>query len=1271
MTANGINHVNTASKFKKLNTAQQQAVFSNKTTVVSAGAGSGKTTVLALRYAYLVVVKKMKVENILTLTFTKKAASEMRVRIYAILMEIARKGCGEEQSRARQAIENFSKASIKTLDAYCSRLLHESAYRYGIRPDFSIDAIGSEEIAESTALPFVLAHKKHPAMQELLKYKTPDSVVQLFIEAAHSYAQLTRRASFSQAARKQAEIIAAHWEKTTVAIKKLMGEFVDALENDSALSQSYIDAMRPYMIGIENFLSTGGFVEKKEIKQFFHEIVQAEQKKCIAVCQHSVVRGRVLALLRFVENIQKMNLRLGPKDHPAKDCIRRIKSIYKLFSSLAVFCLQAGLIFSLMDLIDEFILTLIPKKQTKGALTFDDVSQLAVDLLQNNPDIRNTEKQRFKAVMIDEFQDNNELQKNLLYLIAEKEDRCSHGIPESKDIVCGKLFFVGDEKQSIYRFRDADVSVFRKLCSEFAGAQEARGTEINLTTNFRSSPKLIQSFNALCKTIFAPAETPDLPDYEARFVPLKADPKKEYLNTESQPITISVLKTGVKRKKSKEKDPNALDDDEIEAFHTAKRIYSLVSSKKAAPQDIAILFRKGTVQHRYERYLRKFGIPYTSENQVSFFADGPVNDMYALLRLAVYPHDRYSYATMLRSPFINFSFENFSICMIHCSEEPFSEAERDALPLSVHNVFDTSKAFYNDIREKSNVLSCAELISYIWYDCGYRYETLWNENVFSYSELYDYLFELARREDAKGGSLATFVSALQHIKKSDKKLEDMDIPMPKQNTVQLLTIHKSKGLQFPVVFIPSCGNTGRSHQFEGELYKTRFGPSCNIPLPADTALLKDIKRNYFYEYALEEENKQQIAELRRLLYVGMTRAEKQVFFSGHFLMSDNGEASLCEQLMKTVVEKQAKLLDNESQPIHGDKILAEKTFFSLLLPAFCEIYKENDSGSDDDCDGQIQEVLLEEMRRVTRSQVNASIKRVSGSKSAKSAFRPKSKKDFIAAAASRYDKAQLITPPKISKSKISPVSLELKTMFERIQLKKTAHYDIIELIHDKAVLDKLRAAMEQVDEIIGKYTDADEQENEIKILKDGNRDIAKERTSFCASDFGTIAHTAVESRIANKKMVIPPQIDSLITPPHSKALSHNALLLADFFLSTELGKSAQMAAKSGWLKSEYEFVTRIPRSEGKGFFIGGIIDLIFEDESGVTVVDFKTDKEISPGKHIPQMACYYQAAKSIRKKNVRILIYYLRSGKAVDLTQEAINAAVKFSASNVSLGDTL
>jgi ATP-dependent helicase/nuclease subunit A len=378
----------------------------------------------------------------------------------------------------------------------------------------------------------------------------------------------------------------------------------------------------------------------------------------------------------------------------------------------------------------------------------------------------------------------------------------------------------------------------------------------------------------------------------------------------------------------------------------------------------------------------------------------------------------------------------------------------------------------------------------------------------------------------------------------------------------------------------------------------------------------------------------------------MTRAKSMLYVSGRYSLHEKDdsslELSLYERIKKKIFSQREKAEDeNKSSDIPGDKILVNGSLFGLLLPSVVDVYEKDALRSK-------ELIALDEMNLITRDEADNIIKETQ----TKNTSVKMRLQDFANAASPLYETAQVITTPVIPQNRASPTSSALHNLF--YNERDTQQYAIIPMIHDEAMLQKIKNAVDCVDEILAQYADLSESQVSDEEFYDALTGVTgNDKRVFTAADFGAIAHAASESVITGAKMIIPPQIDSLLTPAQSKKVIQSALAFAECFSKTQLGEAARRAVKSGWFKTEYGFRTRIAHPDDCGFFIDGIIDLLFEESESnncVTIVDFKTDKIIAPEKHIPQLACYYRAATAIRKKTARVWIYYLRTGEACDVT---------------------
>jgi ATP-dependent helicase/nuclease subunit A len=1228
----------------KLNDEQRAAAFCTENAVVAAGAGSGKTMVLASRFAWLVTEKNYQVKEILTLTFTKKAAAQMYRRIHALLGEIAKEDSGVRGERARKALDDFILARIQTIDSYSAALVKQSAPRYGISPDFTIDENRCRELAIDESLPFLIAHRNNPAMERLYLQKGPEAIAnEILASAIFNYSNIDGPICLMQNVQKQFDIICTEWKKQVNNAAGRLKELAGIISADESLLPDLVPLMTRFNSGMILF------PDEKKIRDYFDFLLNNSPDECIAGAESHPIQSSITEVLEFMARLNGLNLRKGRKSrNPAKEAIKHFReSVFGEFSSLAVFCLQAGLILSIMYLIQDLQRSYLRKKQTEGVLTFSDVARLARAILLEQEDIRQSEKEAFKAIMIDEFQDNNELQKDMLFLLAEKPELINKKIPEAKDLSPGKLFFVGDEKQSIYRFRGADVSVFRKL------KEELQGGDLPLQTNYRSAPMLIGAFNAIfggfnCRpektdslpandSVFAPAG--DLPLYEAAYTPLRAGRDGE------GKLTLCILdKEGGGDSDGKEA---LLEAVENEARFVAERIQRLLEEKNSAgeakyrPNDIAILFRTRSPQYFFERHLRLLNIPYASEDLNGFFYGGPINDIMSVLRLAAYPLDRAAYAEMLRSPFAGLSLPGLAVCLASFGSaeytEPFSGAPLSRLTEDDRIKYLHGQKIYGMIRDRAGSGSVSSLISELWYDRGYRYETEWHPQTAVYRELYDYLFHLAAEADMDNRGLAAFTDSIQALRESDEGLTDIEIPLERPSAVHLLTIHKSKGLEFPVVFLCCCDKHSRWN-YSIDIYDTGdAGLTFNPPLPPGCSNIPGIRRNYFWERSLVEEKRKKTAELRRLLYVGMTRAEQELYLTGSLnIGKDDVSGSTGEyqendcfspRLQKYIAQKTEMAAGKNTIP--GDTILDNDTFFGLCLPSLAAYIAPREITA------QPSFFSLEEIPPYTNKYIRDREDRgISG------ANNQKELNAFFERVESFYQKAEIIHTPHIQNNRLTPTALRgLKE--SNGDTAQDAAYSVLPghfIVNKEYSGEDAKDVFDKVDTMLARYADQDE--------KDGEK--------FNSGGFGTIAHVCAEALLSGEEAVIPSKLMGFLLPAEAEAFLEAGNELAARFVRSSLGKIARNAKLR---KSEFPFRSLLRDSSGKEFFISGTVDLLFEDELSIHVVDFKTDSREVPGEHAAQMACYYRAVTDLfaapAKKKCRIWLYYLRSGHAVEMTEKS------------------
>jgi len=1202
---------------RDLNEEQKKAAYCEENAVITAGAGSGKTRVLASRFVWLLTEKGFKVNEILTLTFTKKAAVEMNKRIHSLVSDIALNESGIKAQRAKDALNDFIHARIQTFDSYGVSIVKQCSSRYGISPDFKIDEERCRALALETSYPFFIRHRHHPAVKKLYSNNQPQTIVNdIFADILLHYCRIDKPVEFIEDVKTQFTILCSEWKKKQNELSKIFNDTKNIIfENPSLLPE-----LAPI---IEKFDKKEIIIPEPDVlRSYFDFLLKLPKDECMEKAESHHIQKIIMDFLVFLDsfNSHNLNLQKGKRtQNPAKDKVREIRDYFGGIVSLSISCLQAGFIISMASLLSELQDRYLTKKRTEGVLTFHDAANLSRNALIEQKDIRQSEKESFKAIMIDEFQDNNELQKDILFLISEKLNICEDGVPEADMLCKDKLFFVGDEKQSIYLFRGADVSVFRKLKNEIGSEN------LPLKINYRSSPALIGAFNAIFggskfdpngisalhehSSVFAPAE--NLPFYEAEYTQLESGCGNE------GKLTISVLD----KNEEAETEETKLTAYENEARYTAEKVKELLNGGKYKSGDIAILIRDTGKQNLYEKHLRILGVPYTCEKINNLFYAGPVNDILSVLRLAANPVDRAAYIEMLRSPFAGFSLPSALKCMTYFFEiedeiTAFEEIPEENLDLNEEEKARYKKAMeiYKSVKNGMEKKSICELVSYLWHEQGYRYETEWHAQTAAYGEMYDYLFHLAAKADAKNQCLSAFTDSMIELRNSGGELlSETALPLERADAVHLMTIHKSKGLEFPVVFLCCCGKKSQNDKCDVVYKSDKAGVVFSPPAPDDCRQYAGTKSNYFWEQASEEIRRKRTAELRRLLYVGMTRARNELHITGFIDLKNNEDIKDFALLLKQNIE--AKCEDKEYL-IEGDSIINNDTLFGLLLPPIVSHISEEEN------DPKSSFFKLEKIPVYTEEYLKKQSKKGTGVLNNRRGIN-----EYIKKTESFYKKAKIINTPVLKDNHVSPVSLKrdedetsAKNVSYNIDFSGSASDDVFN----------------KVDSMLERFS------------KNGDDGAEK----FNSGSFGTIAHICAEALLNKQEAQIPANISSLLNPDELKTLLEAGEELARRFVDSPLGKIAQNADLR---ENEFSFRTLIKNNEGKEIFINGTVDLFFEDSDSIHIVDFKTDNREIPTEHTAQMTCYFRAISALfavpSKKQCRAWLYYLRSGHAVDMTE--------------------
>ena len=766
------------------NPEQQRAIEASGLVFVSAGAGTGKTTVLVERFCRAVIERGLPVDSLLVITYTDRAAGELRGRIRSALREQGRPDLARE----------LDGAWISTIHGFCNRLLRQNAVAAGIDPRFRVlDAeqalvLGREAFAgalgefcagadpERTTL--VVSYGRggleHMVVSAYEALRSAGRALELELPETSS------RAEREAALRARAEALAADSEATEPA-RLTARELLELLDTQP---------------GSEALLHLARFkVRKCERTEDYEQARQA------------------------LEQVAWDELALHDRD-------------------------------LLQELLLAFDRAYRAAKDAASALDFEDLQLYARDLLKSDAGVLEQERLRFRSLMVDEFQDTNRLQCEIIDLLAGEVGAASSAGAAGVE----ELFFVGDEFQSIYRFRHADVDVFRERRAQSGGV-------LDLTLNYRSRPQVLGVVNHL----FAPAFGED-------YRPLTAA-------TEFAPSDRPAVELLVTEKSSYAEAP--IDWRRAEARHIAARVRELVASGQATPGEIVYLFAAGTDSELYERELRELGLPTYRAIGRGYFGQQQVVDLLAYLRLLHNRYDDEALCSVLASPFVGVSNDALFLLRRAAPRRPlFCGLERnlpEGLSADDERLMRAFCQRYERLAAAAEVLPLEQLCEQIVCEHDYDLAVLaqWDGRR-RYANLRK-LARLARSfEELRGPDIEGFVRFVSDLGAAGASAQEAPAEEEGSDSVRLLTIHGAKGLEFKVVVVADAGR-GKPHPSSDEILCPSDGPlGFRVADPSGGRRRPALG----YEQVRELDAAQEEAERRRLYYVAMTRAVERLIVSG-------------------------------------------------------------------------------------------------------------------------------------------------------------------------------------------------------------------------------------------------------------------------------------------------------------------------------------------------------------------------------------------------------
>lgn len=836
----------------RLTPSQQEALNINKHVCVTAGAGSGKTTVLVERYLKILREGNVTPREIVAITFTEKAAAEMKDRVIKRLSE------KEDAGTPENFLEQMNSAHISTIHAFCSSILREFPFQAGVPANFSIvQGIDQKLLLQKTireTLKNIATNMEHPNHAELTRllqrYGGQQKLVEFFSSMINQRDLIAQLMLKIYDDRSEAEIRETLQQK---ALKQLMSsidipEFIRCLNTVLEVAEGKkAEEAKHLMPQLETLhkQKSGSSEVPNLLKEIGYLItIKDGSIATTGFLPKRIDRTRIADEINFLVSSAKKIKNIPTSEKQKNDDLKTNVETDDDF-----------LISTTRDLLTLYTRILNDYQTTKlsqGTLDFNDLQLKIRDLLRNNEEIRKRLVERHQYYMIDEYQDTNELQYELVILLTDELKRAN-------------LFIVGDPKQSIYAFRGADVRVFEKTRNKIV---ENGGLTISLKENFRALPGPIGFTNHFFNPLMGDGSENEFEvEYEAL--------------TQARPVNTN---GGIEILLGKQDD---------EAANEYKLISHYIKNMKASEDtvwvrgkngdeverpieygDIAILIRSRRHLPDLEHALLEASIPYLTTSGVGFYQRQEIYDIWNYLNFLNAPSENdTSLAAVLRSP--AFGISDAELYEISLQEGTnFWEKAQNHQTHSEH-----LKRAIHTLKKHSPLahrMPVNRLIVTIVNETGLIGTLKTGIYGQQRSANYQKLLELARNFDGDENTqiLPDFIEFLDILITEEPQEGQAPIEAG-SGAVQIMTIHAAKGKEFPVVMLPRLDRGGQTDRepFIDDALGIGFSP-----LKPDEGYRKTEPE--IIAHMRNRSNEKEIAEKKRLFYVGATRAQDRLILSG-------------------------------------------------------------------------------------------------------------------------------------------------------------------------------------------------------------------------------------------------------------------------------------------------------------------------------------------------------------------------------------------------------
>ena len=1170
--------------------------------LVSAAAGSGKTAVLVERIIQKITQDKVDIDKLLIVTFTNAAAAEMRERIRdAIEKKLEEE---PEDTHLQRQFTLVHNAQITTIDSFCLYVIRNYFYKIDLEPNFRVADEGELSLLRSDVLGKLLEAHYAAGEEAFLSFVAgygsakSDQAIQDMILKMYTYAQSYPwpdewLVSCGQAydLKEEADMEQADWMKQfldslVTAVSDCGSQMREALNvcEEPDGPYMYADALKEDIRRLDAIRESGSYAR-------FGEEINAYAKAFPKLAAARKFEGSVekKELVQNIRNAMKKEI----KDMRDKFFFKEPEEIFLDMKK------TAPAVKMLVALTEEFASCFAAEKKRKNLVDFSDMEHFALKILVDQTTKEPTETADefaalFDEIMIDEYQDSNYVQETLLRAVSKERFGQNN------------LFMVGDVKQSIYRFRLARPELFMEKFDTYAAGTP--GCErIDLQKNFRSRDEVLSGVNDIFYTIMCRDLGNVVYDENAALYPGADYPE----DMDPAMFAMEVLVAD-------ESGAEEMERVELEARMIASRIHEMrkegqtVTDKESGElrpmeyRDIVILLRSVSgMADTFVKVLLEEGIPAFTTSRTGYFSTVEIQTVLNMLRVIDNPMQDIPLAAVLYSPVGGFSGEDLAKIRAVSGEKTFYESilTYDTMPEEEtdQKLWERLRGFLAKLeafRKRVPYTPVHELITELLEETGYlSYITALPAGEQKCANVQMLIEQAIHYEDTSYKGLFHFVRYIEKLRKYDVDYGEADIINENENAVRIMSIHKSKGLEFPVVFAAGMGKTFNTQDTRSRLI---LHPELGIGLDCMDTVRRTKTPTLLKRTLARQTEEENLGEELRVLYVALTRAKEKLILCG---------------CLKDVEKKFGEYRQNADTE-HPVSFLARSSahcYFDWVLPAlysYPEKYEIRVFGETDARAGHLKEAVR---TLLTKEQVKRAVQTAD--------------KELLEKIEERLSFAYPFEAEKDIKTKVSVSEIKHQRMqFEPEEMETVQWY-----------------AEEETEEIVPDFIEKRDRVNR-GALRGSAMHLVMQCLPFAGSPSDgnrkqMYAWIAEELEKLKKAGRLDETMYELVRIP----------MIVDFFASS-LGKRMVQADQREELRKEKAFVLGIPAGEiwdcdsRELVLVQGIVDAFFYEDGDIILMDYKTDSVEKPEqllqRYQAQLDLYARALEEATGKKVREKIIY-------------------------------